>query len=67
MPFTCMPELVASTIVHRISNERNFPVLSLNFDEHVSEANLITRLEAFVDLLERKNKNTEKSYYGYNT
>jgi predicted nucleotide-binding protein (sugar kinase/HSP70/actin superfamily) len=54
MPFTCMPELVASTIVHRISNERNFPVLSLNFDEHVSEANLITRLEAFVDLLERK-------------
>lgn len=53
MPFTCMPELVASTIVHRISKDRNFPVLSLTFDEHVSEANLTTRLEAFIDLLER--------------
>ncbi len=56
MPFTCMPELVASTILHRISSDLNYPVLSLTFDEHVSEANLQTRLEAFVDLLERRRK-----------
>jgi len=56
MPFTCMPELVASTIMHRISSDFNYPVLSLTFDEHVSEANLQTRLEAFVDLLERRKK-----------
>ena len=54
MPFTCMPELVASTIITRISKDRDYPVLSMTFDEHVSEANIITRLEAFVDLLERK-------------
>ncbi len=56
MPFTCMPELVASTIMHRISTDMNYPVLSLTFDEHVSEANLQTRLEAFTDLLERRKK-----------
>lgn len=56
MPFTCMPELVASTILQRISSDLNYPILSLIFDEHVSEANLQTRLEAFVDLLERKRK-----------
>lgn len=54
MPFTCMPELVASSIIQKISKERGFPVLSLSFDEHVSQANVTTRLEAFVDLLERR-------------
>jgi len=54
MPFTCMPELVASTVLHRISRESDYPVLSLTFDEQISQANLMTRLEAFVDLLERK-------------
>lgn len=54
MPFTCMPELVASTVIQRISREKNYPVLPMTFDEHVSEANMVTRLEAFVDLLERR-------------
>lgn len=56
MPFTCMPELVAATILNRIGSDLNYPVLSLTFDEHVSEANLQTRIEAFVDLLERRKK-----------
>lgn len=54
MPFTCMPELVASAVINRISKDKEYPVLSMTFDEHVSEANIITRLEAFVDLLERR-------------
>lgn len=54
MPFTCMPELVASAIIQRIGRDRDFPVLSMVFDEHVSEANVVTRLEAFVDLLQRR-------------
>jgi len=61
MPFTCMPELVASTILQRVSTDMNFPVLSLTFDEHVSESNLQTRLEAFVDLLERRRKRRRKA------
>ncbi|GBD98407.1 2-hydroxyglutaryl-CoA dehydratase, D-component [bacterium BMS3Abin07] len=56
MPFTCMPELVAATIMNRISTDMNYPVLSLTFDENVSEVNLQTRIEAFVDLLERRKK-----------
>jgi predicted nucleotide-binding protein (sugar kinase/HSP70/actin superfamily) len=61
MPFTCMPELVAATIMNRISSDMYFPVLSLIFDEHVSEANLQTRLEAFVDLLERRKRDWKDS------
>jgi predicted nucleotide-binding protein (sugar kinase/HSP70/actin superfamily) len=62
MPFTCMPELVASTVINRISKDRDYPVLSLTFDEHVSEANIITRLEAFVDLLERRRNGSISRY-----
>ena len=54
MPFTCMPELVASTILERIRKDLNFPILSLVFDEQMSETNLITRLEAFVDMMIKK-------------
>lgn len=54
MPFTCMPELVAFTILERIRKDLNFPIISLVFDEQMSETNLVTRLEAFVDMIKRK-------------
>jgi predicted nucleotide-binding protein (sugar kinase/HSP70/actin superfamily) len=54
MPFTCMPELVASTILERAKKDLNFPILSLVFDEQMSETNLITRLEAFIDMIQKK-------------
>lgn len=50
-PFTCMPEIVAKNILPQISDELGIPVLSLAFDEQSGEAGLVTRLEAFVDLL----------------
>ena len=56
-PFTCMPEIVAQMLFPRISKEKDIPVLSLVFDEHTGEAGLITRLEAFVDLIYRKKLN----------
>ena len=55
MPFTCMPELVAQTILAKVSRDYNIPVLTLIFDEHTSPGGVQTRLEAFVDLLNRKN------------
>jgi len=55
-PFTCMPEIVAQSILPEVSNRENIAILSLIFDEHTGEAGLITRLEAFVDLLVRKKK-----------
>jgi predicted nucleotide-binding protein (sugar kinase/HSP70/actin superfamily) len=51
MPFTCMPELVAQTVLARISRESRIPVMTLIYDEHTSTTGLQTRLEAFVDLL----------------
>jgi predicted nucleotide-binding protein (sugar kinase/HSP70/actin superfamily) len=54
MPFTCMPELVAQTILAKVSSDFNIPVLTLIFDEHTSPGGVQTRLEAFVDLINRK-------------
>jgi len=54
MPFTCMPEIVAQNILTRVSEELKIPVLTLIIDEHTAEAGIMTRLEAFVDLMARK-------------
>lgn len=53
-PFTCMPEIVAESILPQVRNDFNIPTLSLVIDEHAGEAGVITRLEAFVDLLSRQ-------------
>jgi predicted nucleotide-binding protein (sugar kinase/HSP70/actin superfamily) len=55
-PFTCMPEIISRSILPQVSREHDMPVLSLVLDEHTGEAGIQTRLEAFVDLLERKRK-----------
>lgn len=52
MPFTCMPEIVAQSILVKVSKDLDIPVLHLTLDEHSGEAGLQTRLEAFVDLLQ---------------
>lgn len=54
IPFTCMPEIVAETISKKVSEDLNFPVLTLIFDEQTGEEGLITRIDAFVDLLKMK-------------
>ncbi|MGE5576597.1 MAG: CoA protein activase [Syntrophothermus sp.] len=54
-PFTCMPEIVAESILPRVSQDHGIPSLTLYLDEHSGEAGLLTRLEAFVDLLRRRN------------
>lgn len=59
-PLTCMPEIVAQSILPQVSSEHGIPVLTLYFDEHTGEAGLMTRLEAFVDLLKRRQKYKHK-------
>jgi predicted nucleotide-binding protein (sugar kinase/HSP70/actin superfamily) len=54
MPFTCMPEVVAQGILSKVSRDLNIPVLTLILDEHSAKAGIMTRLEAFVDLLKRR-------------
>jgi predicted nucleotide-binding protein (sugar kinase/HSP70/actin superfamily) len=55
-PFGCMPEIVAKSILPTISKEKDFPIMTLVVDEMTGEAGYITRIEAFLDLLERRKK-----------
>lgn len=62
LPFTCMPEVIAKNILPSVAAVSGTPVLSLTFDEQSGEAGLMTRLEAFIDLLSnRKNRGSLKS------
>ncbi|MGI5840089.1 MAG: CoA protein activase [bacterium] len=58
-PFTCIPEIVAKSILTKISRERQIPVLTVFFDEQTGKAGLQTRLEAFADLLRRRKDKKE--------
>mgnify|MGYP005841315593 CR=1 FL=1 len=53
--FACGPDSVMQTIVQRSAKEPGSkPLLGITIDEHTGEAGLITRLEAFVDMLARR-------------
>lgn len=57
LPLTCMPEIIAQSILPRVAEDYQTPVLSLTLDEHSSGTGLQTRLEAFIDLIrDRKAK-----------
>ena len=56
-PMGCMPEIVSKSILPKISRDKDFPILTLVVDEMTGEAGYVTRIEAFVDLLERRKDN----------
>lgn len=58
-PFTCMPEIVAQNIMP--STRENIPVLTVLCDEQLAKPGMLTRLEAFVDLLEHRRR-AQNSY-----
>lgn len=53
-PFTCIPEIVAKSILPKVSREHGIPVMTLTLDEQTGLEGVLTRLEAFVDLLARR-------------
>ncbi len=55
-PFTCMPEIVAQDVLPAVSRDLGIPVMTLVFDEHSSDTGVVTRLEAFVDLVRRSRR-----------
>jgi predicted nucleotide-binding protein (sugar kinase/HSP70/actin superfamily) len=57
-PFTCMPEIVAQNIMP--STKEDIPVLTVLYDEQMARPGMITRLEAFVDLLKFRRKRRVK-------
>ena len=54
MPFTCMPEIIAMSIIPEVTNIYDIPVMSVIVDEMTGEAGINTRLEAFVDMIKRR-------------
>ncbi|WZL74140.1 acyl-CoA dehydratase activase-related protein [Clostridiaceae bacterium 35-E11] len=59
LPFTCMPEIVAQSILPTVEKQKNIPVLKLVLDEMTGEVGYMTRIEAFVELLKQRK---EKRY-----
>lgn len=53
-PLTCMPEIVAQSVLGTVGEQEGIPVMSLYFDEHSGAAGVQTRLEAFVDMVKYK-------------
>ncbi len=57
-PFSCIPEIVAKSLVPELSKKYKIPVLTLFIDEQTGAAGVQTRLEAFVDLMEQRRTNS---------
>jgi len=57
-PFTCMPEIIAQNIM--TSTKETIPVLTILCDEQLAKPGMLTRLEAFVDLLEWKRRQRQR-------
>jgi len=53
-PFTCMPEIVAQNIMPQ--TEEQIPLLTILCDEQMAKSGMLIRLEAFVDLIDRKRR-----------
>ncbi len=66
LPLNCMPEIVAKSILPTVQKDYDIPIMTLIVDEMTGEAGYITRLEAFVDLLEkrREEKQSGKLLHG---
>lgn len=53
-PLTCMPEIVASSILPSVSEDYDIPIMTLILDEMTGEAGYKTRIDAFADLLYKR-------------
>ena len=53
-PFTCMPEIIAQNIMPK--TKESIPVLTILCDAQLSKTGMLTRLEAFVDMLRHKRR-----------
>lgn len=60
-PFTCMPETIAKSILPKVSQDFDIPVLSLVIDEQTGKAGVMTRLEALLDLLQSRSERKKEA------
>lgn len=58
--FGCGPDSIIGNMVERyLRLNTDIPLLNLTIDEHTGEAGINTRIEAFCDMLERRNRLSE--------
>jgi predicted nucleotide-binding protein (sugar kinase/HSP70/actin superfamily) len=55
-PFGCMPGTVVQPTMSRAARDCGIAYLPLSLDEHSSETGIVTRLEAFVSLIEKRQR-----------
>ena len=55
-PFGCTPEINAMPILKKISEDYSFPIMFYTFDTLNSDTGFQTRVEAFIDMLEMREK-----------
>jgi len=61
MAFGCGPDSLMMDMVHREATRlRTTPFMSLTLEEHTAEAGIITRLEAFLDMIHRRKRRETK-------
>ena len=53
-PYGCMPEISMRPILQKVSRDFGIPVLGISLDEHTSAVGIMSRLEAFVDILQNR-------------
>ena len=55
-PFTCMPEIVAQSILTAVAEKLSLPLLTVIVNEQTGRAGLKTRLESFAHILRDRSK-----------
>jgi len=54
LAFACGPDSLVQVLIEHRARMHKVPLMSLTIDEHSGEAGLVTRIEAFTDMLMRK-------------
>lgn len=62
-PFGCGPDSLMIALLQHYAKRSGKPFMSLTFDEHTAETGLITRLDAFLDMVRRKKKTGSRYVY----
>lgn len=61
--FGCGPDSMMMELLQRRAAKMNKPFLPLVLDEHTADVGLVTRLEAFIDMVRRQQKSPVKQTY----
>ncbi len=59
MAFACGPDSLMMSLVQRQAHSAGIPYMSLTVEEHTAEAGVITRIEAFLDMIHRAKRRNE--------